>query len=859
MQGQISKEERLRIEAENRALLDRELTSGSCVFASRPFEAHIQFTNFCNMSCITCYAGANPPLEKMPPQILEKVNEQIAPSVSLVIPYVGSEPLIVMWDEARRMAERFSIELRITTNVQFLDEKKFYELKDITQNLFLSIDSHIPGLFDKIRPGGKVDKVFENFERTARLCREHRLECLANVVFLTENASTLPETVAYIADVGVPTVNVLQLIDVNGRSGLLDPLTHFSAEYIDWIKRKCVDVAREKHVCLLWNAGAHERYDFRAERIPPKPRKLWNEAWELRMRRLLPGFCRNVMNRVQITAAGTINPCSYGVDGELRLGRLSEQDFDSIWNGPTARDLRRAHYTGDLPSLCSTCRFTDRLPPERDLPFVDEVLARLERRRCDVDAALEIAGPAHMTRARSAPALRVEMPEQEIAAWALAFALGGEDQNVEVRKVEPALHSGVAEFAIPDDMWNLLATNRGYWWAIFALVQDDWRVLRTSELRCLVRHEPIARVEGSTLRYPDDHLPVADLGARKQQGWLDRDELPPRPALGERRRPFGVPHRRHRKRMTPPVRMPAVRTMTLGGNLELGRIGLGGLHVALIDDPADVAALIGSALELGANLIDTADTYGPALSELRIAAAMHPYPIELAIATKGGVVRDGDGPPRRDGRPAHLRGACEASLRRLRRETIDLYQLHAPDPNVPLEESVGALAELRTEGKIRHIGLSNVTADEIARALTVAPIVSVQNRLNLLERECEQHLRVCERHGLAFLAYQPLACGALARPDARLDPIAAAHGATRAQLALAWILHRSPVALPIPGTASVRHLRENLAAASIDLTEEELAALAGPVPLDLDGLLPRRAVDPVEGVGRHRADRAIAD
>ena len=202
-------------------------------FRSRPYEAHIQFSNVCNMSCIMCYDGWLPPVRKMSPEHPRQlVARELGPSLSTVIPYGGSEPLIVTWETARDFAEQHSIELRLTTNVQFLDEQRFDEAKDITETLFLSIDSHLPEVFEKIRPGSKPDKVFENLALAARRSREHGLECLAQIVFMTENAAQLPETIAYLADVGIESVNVLQLLDVNGRSGHLDPLLHFSSDYV---------------------------------------------------------------------------------------------------------------------------------------------------------------------------------------------------------------------------------------------------------------------------------------------------------------------------------------------------------------------------------------------------------------------------------------------------------------------------------------------------------------------------------------------------------------------------------------------------------------------------------------------------
>jgi pyridoxine 4-dehydrogenase len=230
-------------------------------------------------------------------------------------------------------------------------------------------------------------------------------------------------------------------------------------------------------------------------------------------------------------------------------------------------------------------------------------------------------------------------------------------------------------------------------------------------------------------------------------------------------------------------------------------------------------------LELGITLIDTADSYGPDVSEELIAEALHPYPEGLVIATKGGLLRTGPGQWPPDGRPEHLREACEGSLRRLRVERIDLYQLHRPDPAVPYEESVGALAELRAEGKVRHVGVSNVTVQQLAVAAAVVPVVSVQNRYNLADRASEDVLQVCERDELAFLPWFPLATGDLAKPGSVLDEVATRLGAPPSHVALAWLLRHSPVTLPIPGTSSVDHLEENVAAAALELPPDDVAAL----------------------------------
>jgi pyridoxine 4-dehydrogenase len=240
--------------------------------------------------------------------------------------------------------------------------------------------------------------------------------------------------------------------------------------------------------------------------------------------------------------------------------------------------------------------------------------------------------------------------------------------------------------------------------------------------------------------------------------------------------------------------------------------------------PEQARELLQAALALGVNLIDTADSYGEGESERFIAEALHPYPEELVIATKGGQILV-DGLARPNGRPEHLRRACEESLRRLLLERIDLYQLHSPDPDVPLEESLGALEELRQEGKVRMIGVSNVFREGLEAALAAAPLVSVQNELSLTNRFSEPELATCQERGLAFLPYLPLAAGALTRADGELERIAGAHAATPAQVALAWLLARSPCIVAIPGTCSKEHLEANARAATIALSGEELDRL----------------------------------
>ena len=267
------------------------------------------------------------------------------------------------------------------------------------------------------------------------------------------------------------------------------------------------------------------------------------------------------------------------------------------------------------------------------------------------------------------------------------------------------------------------------------------------------------------------------------------------------------------------------------GSATVHRLGFGAMRITgegIWGEPPDreaARAVVRRAVELGVDLVDTADSYGPNVSEEIIAEALHPYPEGLTIATKGGLLRDGPGRWRSDCRPEHLREALEGSLRRLRVDRIDLYQLHTSDPDVPYEESVGALREMQQEGKIRDVGVSNVTVEQLDVARGIVDVVTVQNRFNLTDRASEDVLGAAEERGIGFIPWFPLAVGELARPGSVVDEVASRLGATPGQVALAWLLRRSPVMLPIPGTGSVEHLEENMAARSVELSDEDMAAL----------------------------------
>lgn len=272
-------------------------------------------------------------------------------------------------------------------------------------------------------------------------------------------------------------------------------------------------------------------------------------------------------------------------------------------------------------------------------------------------------------------------------------------------------------------------------------------------------------------------------------------------------------------------------TFTLGGDLTVNRLGFGAMRITgegiwgEPKDPEEARRVLRHAVELGVDLIDTADSYGPEVSERLIGETLYPYPPGLVIATKGGLTRSGPNEWHPVGRPEYLRQCVEMSLRRLRLERIDLYQLHRIDPKVPVEETLGVLKDMQAAGKIRHIGLSEVTPAEIVRARKTVEIVSVQNRYNLGDRAHEDTLRYCDEQGLGFIPWFPVAAGKLAQTGGPLDEAARRHGATVAQLSLAWLLHRSPVMLPIPGTSSAKHLEENVGAAGVKLSSEEWQAL----------------------------------
>jgi pyridoxine 4-dehydrogenase len=284
------------------------------------------------------------------------------------------------------------------------------------------------------------------------------------------------------------------------------------------------------------------------------------------------------------------------------------------------------------------------------------------------------------------------------------------------------------------------------------------------------------------------------------------------------------------KEMQMSVRADAAGTIDVGGDLTVNRLGFGAMRITgqgVWHEPPDHDAALRTlrtVVSLGVNFIDTADSYGPEVSEDLIAEALHPYPDDLVIATKGGLVRPGPNRWNASGSPEHLRAACEGSLRRLRLDQIPLYQFHRPDPAVPLAESIGALAALKDEGKIRHIGVSNVTEAQLREAQRITPIVSIQNRYNATDRNSQSLVDLCEQESLVFLPWAPVQQG---EDNPAIADAAENHNATTHQVILAWLLASSPAMLPIPGTGSAQHAAENIAAASLELSADEVAAISG--------------------------------
>ncbi|MEQ8764087.1 MAG: SPASM domain-containing protein [Planctomycetota bacterium] len=502
--------DRVAIEEAQRAVLSEELLSHRLVFASRPYEAHIQFGTVCNQSCVMCWDGHNPPALKMPPSLLDKVQRELAPTLSLVTPYSGSEPLAANWATARQLAEDHDVRIALTTNVELLDAVVFESIAPWLETLMLSVDSHRPEVLARIRRTRHPKRILSNLETAARRARRHGIECLAQIVFLTLNAADLPDTMRDFARRGIETVSIIPMIDVNGHSRAIDARTQLEASQIAAIHERCRHVAREQGLRLLWHVDTFECLDARPDPVPTDPRKHEQEIWREKLQRYLPGYCAFVPQSVRIDVAGRVSPCCYDVDGDLQYGHLGESSFETLWNGPAARDLRRAMQTQDLPALCRGCRFVQPVPARSHLPCHERLA---EIRFPGSLPGFDVEGPEHLLRTETPPVLSWRRPNRKIREYVVVFVLGGEVPLF--RRDHPVHHAEelpvvaprgrrTVRVPIPEDLWSELRENLGYWWTVYALDENPCTpALRSTEARCLIRHRAIGRIPDSPLRYPE--------------------------------------------------------------------------------------------------------------------------------------------------------------------------------------------------------------------------------------------------------------------------------------------------------------------------------------------------------------------
>jgi radical SAM protein with 4Fe4S-binding SPASM domain len=495
----IPKEQKTALELENRKRLESDLLEGRLQFSSRPRVVEIQLTNFCNMSCTMCYDGDNPPLQKLPEALVDSLAEQLFPWASVFVPFATSEPLILTWDHTRRLAELYNIELEITTNVQFLDEAKFAELEPHAGVIEFSIDSHMPDIYESIRLRSNPKKVFRNLPIAAKLCREHGIEVLANVVFMTKNAPYLDETVRYLAESGIPTIHIQKLFYNKEESYFEDAALHFSKEWIEDMKQRCIRIAKEKQVRVAFDWDSRDEHDFLPEETGFRENRT-RDHWLETFRRALPGYCPQSVYRFKVDADGNAYPCCVGVNDRLLLGNIYQQSLDEIWNGPSQQDLRRAMLTEDVPQVCEQCNFrTGPIPGEiRQYPFNDAHFLELEQH--PEQHCFELDGPEHLERCTEAPEFTWTEPECEIDRFEIVLSFAGEG----VDHVIPA-PKDARSVRCPDEVWGALRPNFAYWWTVYGIVDGERRLesCRARRVRAFRRHEALERVPGSTLIYSD--------------------------------------------------------------------------------------------------------------------------------------------------------------------------------------------------------------------------------------------------------------------------------------------------------------------------------------------------------------------
>jgi radical SAM protein with 4Fe4S-binding SPASM domain len=445
-----------------------------------------------------CYDGVNPPTKKLPEPIVEALAAELFPTASTFVPFATSEPLILTWDLTRRLAEQYGVELEITTNVQFLDEAKLLELEPIVGSIQFSIDSHIREVYDSIRLRARSDKVFRNLPIAARYLRDRGVDLSANVVFMTVNAPHIHDTVAFLADAGVPWIHIQKLFYNKPEARLDDPVLQFSREWIDAMKARVRKVAEEKKIKVAFDFDGYEVVDRLPKDTFYRPRKSKSEILE-ELRRIYPGYCPQSVLRLKVDNEGNAYPCCVGVGEKLKLGNVVEQTFDEIWNGPTNQDLRRGMLTGDVPDLCQACNF--RIGPImaecNSLPFCTKHHPALEA--LPDQWTLEVLGPAHLTRAESMPIIRWKRPDVPFDHYELVFSLGGWEPDALFY-----ISKEKTSFEGSDVLWNQMMPNAAYWWTIWAVPNADRsKAVRAKTVRAIIHHKPIPRVAGSTLVYAD--------------------------------------------------------------------------------------------------------------------------------------------------------------------------------------------------------------------------------------------------------------------------------------------------------------------------------------------------------------------
>ena len=463
------------------------------------------------------------------------------------------------WDETARSPRDYSVQLAFTTNVQFFDEEKFHELKDLVEVIVLSIDSHIPEVFEQIRPRADAARIYENLETVARLCEEHGVEPRVQIVFMTLNAPHMPDLIAAMADRGARVMNVIQMIDVNRHSWHLDATMHLSSEYLAWVKAQCVAVAEERKLKLGWYLADHEFFDFTdPERgVFERESKRVNDRRDTDMRFRHPGFCKYAYDRVRLRADGYISPCGLDCDGELEWGNLGEQHFDELWNGRAAQDLRRGgHYTWDYPRHSArACRYVDLAAPTTTRPVLDRYLTRSGHGPQDLEPGLSIWAPEHMLRNESAPVILLDAPRGADSSYHLVTSLGGFDEGMVVVELVPTAARRTTSWSSGSGRTPGAGSRRT--WGIGGRSSSltaarRWRAPRRCGASSATNH--FRGLPTAILNYPDEeHFAPVYLGGNREAGMgkARRTAAPPtasqeRCGAGARKAVRPAPHARRR-------------------------------------------------------------------------------------------------------------------------------------------------------------------------------------------------------------------------------------------------------------------------------------------------------------------------